>query len=609
MQGVTLNCGGWQVRDCSSDCAPSPPPVRAPADISAGTLLRGRVGWGPLSEHNPIRTATETRTPSPTLPRSTEGGRKGRRHIRAAHPYLRLVSILLLLCGLAHAQSAPSAGGYFAIEVVDDQTGRGVPMVELQTTSSARYYTDSNGLVAFYEPGLMNQKVWFGVSSPGYEFRADGLGMRGASLQTTPGGSARLKIKRINIAERLYRITGQGVYRDTVLVGRKPPIEQPLLNAQVTGQDGILTAVYRGKLYWFYGDTNKLSYALGNFAMTGATSELPEKIDPSVGFNLKYFVGADGSVRPMAPMAGEGVVWLSGLVVLPDESGRERMLAWFQRRRGLGAVLENGLVVYNDQKDVFEKLKDGALDPPLFPTGYPFRVMDENGTAYIYFTAPYPSVRVKARWGSYLDLASYEGFSCLKPGTRYAGVRTQLDRNGDGKLVWSWKQNTPPLNPKEQAALIAAGRMKRGESPFRLQNADGGKSLLLNSSSCFWNDYRKKYIMVASEVLGATVLGEVWYSESARPEGPWVYARKIITHANKPGDAHDFYNPTQHPFFDQAGGRVIYLEGSYVNTFSGNPHPTPYYEYNQIMYRLDLSDPRLKLPTNAPQTGPRMPPR
>jgi hypothetical protein len=39
---------------------------------------------------------------------------------------------------------------------------------------------------------------------------------------------------------------------------------------------------------------------------------------------------------------------------------------------------------------------------------------------------------------------------------------------------------------------------------------------------------------------------------------------------------------------------VIYLEGSCVNTFSGNPQPTPYYEYNQIMYRLDLSDERLK---------------
>ena len=101
---------------------------------------------------------------------------------------------------------------------------------------------------------------------------------------------------------------------------------------------------------------------------------------------------------------------------------------------------------------------------------------------------------------------------------------------------------------------------------------------------------------------GATMLGEVWYSEADRPEGPWVNARKIITHANKPGDAHDFYNPTQHPFFDQEGGRVVYLEGSYVNTFSGNPHPTPYYEYNQIMYRLDLSDPRLKLPEGPAAT-------
>jgi len=102
------------------------------------------------------------------------------------------------------------------------------------------------------------------------------------------------------------------------------------------------------------------------------------------------------------------------------------------------------------------------------------------------------------------------------------------------------------------------------------------------------------------EHLGATALGEVWYSEADRPEGPWVHARKIISHANQPGDAHDFYNPTQHPFLDREGGRVIYLEGSYVNTFSGNPHPTPCYEYNQIMYRLDLSDPRLRLPEGPP---------
>ena len=142
--------------------------------------------------------------------------------------------------------------------------------------------------------------------------------------------------------------------------------------------------------------------------------------------------------------------------------------------------------------------------------------------------------------------------------------------------------------------------MKREDHPFRLQDADGGKPILLNNSSCFWNEYRKRYVMIASEMHGATNLGEVWYSEADRPEGPWVHARKIITHANKPGDAHDFYNPTQHPFLDREGGRVIYLEGTYVNTFSGNTHPTPYYEYNQIMYRLDLADPRLKLPAAGP---------
>jgi hypothetical protein len=138
--------------------------------------------------------------------------------------------------------------------------------------------------------------------------------------------------------------------------------------------------------------------------------------------------------------------------------------------------------------------------------------------------------------------------------------------------------------------------MRSEESPQQLRDSTDGKPILLNNCSCAWNAYRKRYIMIASQGQGATMLGEVWYSESERPEGPWVHARKVITHANKPGDAHDFYNPVHHPFFDREEGRVIYLEGSYVNTFSGNPHPTPRYEYNQIMYRLDLSDPRLKLP-------------
>jgi hypothetical protein len=56
---------------------------------------------------------------------------------------------------------------------------------------------------------------------------------------------------------------------------------------------------------------------------------------------------------------------------------------------------------------------------------------------------------------------------------------------------------------------------------------------------------------------------------------------------------YSFYNPKQHPFFDRQGGRLVYLEGTYTTSFSGNTDKTPRYDYNQVMYRLDLSDPRL----------------
>jgi hypothetical protein len=85
--------------------------------------------------------------------------------------------------------------------------------------------------------------------------------------------------------------------------------------------------------------------------------------------------------------------------------------------------------------------------------------------------------------------------------------------------------------------------------------------------------------------------GEVWFAEGDTPAGPWVYARRVVSH-----DTYNFYNPTQHPFFDHDGGRVIYFEGTYTASFSGARVKTPRYDYNQIMYRLALDDPRLALP-------------
>src|SRR5262245_39827324 len=124
---------------------------------------------------------------------------------------LRTTALLILL-GLRPAAPAAPAD-YFAIRVVDQDTGRGVPLVELKTTNDVRHYTDSNGFVAFLEPGLMGQEVFFSVKSHGYEFAKDSFGFRGVRLKPVAGGKATVKVKRLNVAERLYRITGQGIYR------------------------------------------------------------------------------------------------------------------------------------------------------------------------------------------------------------------------------------------------------------------------------------------------------------------------------------------------------------------------------------------------------------
>ena len=98
--------------------------------------------------------------------------------------------------------------------------------------------------------------------------------------------------------------------------------------------------------------------------------------------------------------------------------------------------------------------------------------------------------------------------------------------------------------------------------------------------------------MITVQSFGeSSMLGEVWYAEADTPLGPWGYARKIVTH-----DKYSFYNPKHHPYFDQENGRLIYFEGTYSHTFSGSKEEaTPYYDYNQIMYRLDLADERLAI--------------
>src|SRR5262245_26165465 len=222
------------------------------------------------------------------------------------------LSLALSLIWLVTVSVAQHRNDYFKITVVDEETGRGVPLVELRTTGGVAYYTDSNGIVAFYEPSLMDSRVFLHIKSHGYECAEKCFDERGKILQVVRGGNAVIKIKRLNLAERLYRVTGEGIYRDSLLTGHPVPIKHPMFNGKVMGQDTVIVTPYRGKLYWFWGDTERVSYPLGNFGASGATSALPGQggLDPAVGVDLIYFVDAGGFSKPMCPKFGPGLQWI-----------------------------------------------------------------------------------------------------------------------------------------------------------------------------------------------------------------------------------------------------------------------------------------------------------
>ncbi|MBN2595143.1 MAG: hypothetical protein JXA81_16695, partial [Sedimentisphaerales bacterium] len=487
-----------------------------------------------------------------------------------------------------------SSNKYFKIQVVDRQTGRGVPLVELRTTNNARYYTDSNGIVAYYEPGLMDREVFFFLESHGYEFPKDGFGFNGTRLKTSPGTSAVIKIDRLNIAERLYRVTGQGIYRDSILTDTLVPLKNPVINGQVTGQDSVFTCIYHGRLFWMWGDTSRPSYPLGNFAMSGAFSDLPERggLDPSLGVDLEYYVDEGGFSRPMSPLKEPGLVWLDGLLTVQDPQGNERMVAKFARLKGLSDVLERGLMVFNDETETFEPLVRGDLEfLPYRNTGHAFGV-EVDGQPYYYFTSPSPMgarLRVRARWDDVIDSNRYEVLTSLVPSL---SDNNRIDL-GQSKADCRWVTFAEIIASQNKTKDDIIEALEQEAKGVKVYDVETGKSITPHNGSVYFNAYRKRWIGIFVQQFGeSSFLGEVWYAEADTPVGPWVYARKIVTH-NK----YSFYNPKQHPFFDKEGGRIIFFEGTYSHTFSGSAETaTPRYDYNQIMYCLNLDDPRLAVP-------------
>lgn len=497
-------------------------------------------------------------------------------------------SAVLLLAALS-AVSLPSAdpapaNPWAEIRVVDAATGRGVPLIELETVNGLRFVTDNAGRIAFQEPGLLGRELFFSLRTHGYAVPKDGFKIEGIRVTPKAGQVSEVKLDRRNVAERLCRLTGEGLYRDSVLLGHKVPLADPLDPGKVAGQDSVQTIIHKGKVWWLWGDTSRMNYPLGLFRTAGATTPVPDperpESDPAGGIAFDYFLDKTGFTRAMMPLAErpEGVIWIFALFAVPDAKGVVRVCGHYSRRKGLDGEYEHGIAALNEEKAIFEPVKQFPLaEKWRRPTGHPI-TWEDGGTKWLLFGSPTPNVRVPATLEAACDPSRYEAFTC-------AGLPA------DGKPDWRWQKELPPTDSKTERDWLKAGKLKPESARFCPANAtDPTERAVLHSGSVRWNAYRKRWVMVAGQIDGkGSHLGEVWYAEADSPVGPFARAVKVLTHERQ-----TFYNVCHHEFLDRDGGRTVHFEGTYTNDFSGNEHKTARYNYNQVLYRLDLDDDRLQ---------------
>lgn len=433
------------------------------------------------------------------------------------------------------------------IRVVEQESGKPVPLVELVTTHNVRFVTDNAGIIAFDLPELMGKQTWFRVEGHGYEVPEDGFGYRGVKLKPTRGGELEIEVQRTMIARRIGRLTGGGRFAESCRTGFSAPGRE----TGVLGCDSVQTALYRGELFWAWGDTTLPEYPLGIFHTTAATtSTRPLKsFQPPLHVPFDYFTDAAGRPRGVAKMPGDGPTWISGVIALPDATGQEKLVATYRKIEPPLETYEIGLCVWEDDTANFQKHRalwskdDSSSEPPPAPEGHPVIRHTEEGKVWALFGDPFPALRCPACFEAW--------------------------RNPD-----TWETLQP-----QKAVLSASG--KRQITPHR--------------GSISWNRFRQRWVAVFVEQGGdPSFLGELWYAESESPHGPWGPAVKVLSHQN-----YSFYNPKLHPRLTPKGSPVLLFEGTYTRQFADDPAPTPRYDYNQILYRLDLDDPKLGLAQQA----------
>lgn len=427
------------------------------------------------------------------------------------------------------------------ILVVEKGNGWPVPLVELRTTHQVRFVTDNAGVVACDLPELMGRETWFDLVGHGYEAPRDGFGYRGVRLTPEPGQTLKVEVTRTILAKRLGRLTGGGLFAESQKCGH----ELAGSESGILGCDSVQNAVHRGRLYWLWGDTTLARYPLGIFDASSATTAVQPlaAFEPPLRLQFDYFTDAKGLPRGVAKMPGSGPTWVSGYVSLPDQAGTPRLVGTYVKVKPPLVVYEQGLCVWNDATSNFDRHRvlwtnsDAAPKPPPAPEGHPASWRDPQGKEWVLFGNPLPTLRCPA---------TFEG--------------------------WRSTSQWEVLQPQESLASAA-----------------DDKPVKPHSGSIAWNAYRKRWVTVFMEALGRpSVFGELWYAEADAPTGPWGKAVKVLTHEN-----YTFYNPRLHPEFTPPDSRVLLFEGTYTQQFADRPPPTPRYDYNQILYRLDLDDPGL----------------
>jgi hypothetical protein len=472
------------------------------------------------------------------------------------------------------ARGVPGASGYVEIEVLDDETGRGVPLVEVRLADdtlgeAGRWVTDSAGRIVI-DPLDVPSEATASVFSHGYTFADAEITLTGRA-----GDRTTLMAHRDNLAERLYRVTGGGIYRSSVLLGRDVPLASPVINGLVLGQDSVFSVVHRGALFWIWGDTNRPAYPLGNFRTSGATSVLPVDggLDPEEGIDLTYFVGADGFSRAMAPVEtvpGEGVTWLGGLVSVPGDDGEDHLFATFGKYLSLSERTRFGMLAYDDDAERFVDGVDFVGSDAHFPDDNGF-IVEVGGANWLYYEN---GIRIPARAEAMLDPARYQAFTPL---VGDAVVRV------DGFPEYAWRAG------EANAVRETSGLLERERLVGHVVDVETGRSIDVHGNGALDpSTFLGRYVRLITPRIA---LGQTWIAISDTPMGPWVVARRLLSHPN-----YTFYNPRQHPALARDHGRRIYFDGTYVTTFSGNDDPTPRYDYNQVMYAVDLDDPALALP-------------